>query len=293
MNETIKTKQGNSISTTFIPGDRTKKAFVFIHGNAQNETSGKVLIDFFKAKGLPILSYDMPGHGNSEPYPENVDNNSENNENKANDNVNMDTFAETFEEVLEHYNIENAIIAGHSMGGMILLQYATKLAAENIEIFNKKIAGMILIDTSDIDPIKANNKLPLKDIVAQLLEGSEKAFQKRGKHDYGVPAENEDAVMGTGLLETDPKSLRQNFTATDDYDVQGKLTELAGSNSLKMPVLVIRGNNDPLMTEEMTAEMASRLENSKLVSVEGGHNWFLIKPDEMTKVLDENYGMFE
>ncbi|MFH1438974.1 MAG: alpha/beta hydrolase [Candidatus Woesearchaeota archaeon] len=263
MKELITTKQGIKVSTTYLKGDKTKKTFVFIHGNAQNETSGKVLLDFFHSKGHSVLSYDLPGHGNSEPYP--------------NDDVGMEDFAETLKETLEHYNITNPIIAGHSMGGMILLQFAVK--------YPEFASKLILIDASDIDPVKTNKLILLKDIIPQIIENCGKAFEKRFKYDFSSSTEiNEENILDIGFKYTDSASLRANFKATFDYDVSAKL-EL-----LKMPVLILRGEDDFLMTEEMTLDMYNRINNSKFVQVEGGHNWIVLKDkEEVRKVFEDNY----
>ena len=266
----FKTKQGMKISVSFKQGNHTKKPFVFIHGNAQNDTSGKVLMDAFYKKGHTVLSYDLPGHGDSESYSDTY----------PDDKVTMDTFAETLNEILSHFKIDKPIIAGPSMGGMILLEFGVR--------YPEKVGALILIDTSDISPVDANKQIPLKDIINNIIENCGKAFEKRFKYDYYTSTEiNEENILGVGFKSTDPVSLQLNFKATFNYDVTKKLS------LLNMPILILRGKDDPLMTKEMTENMHKRIPHSKFVEVEGGHNWFLFNKKLAKEILEKNYGLFE
>ncbi|MBI4454155.1 alpha/beta hydrolase [Candidatus Woesearchaeota archaeon] len=266
----FKTNKGNKISVSFRQGTSVKRPFVFIHGNAQNDTSGKGLMEFFYKKGHSILSYDLPGHGDSEPYPDTY----------SDTKATMNTFAETLNEVLSHFKIDKPIIAGHSMGGMILLEFGVK--------YPEKVGALILIDTSDISPVDANKQIPLKDIINNIIENCGKAFERRFKYDYCTSTEiNEENILSIGFKCTDPTSLQLNFKATFNYDVTKKLS------LLKMPVLILRGKDDPLMTKEMTEDMHKRIPHSKFVEVEGGHNWFLFNKELMRKTIEKYYYLFE
>jgi pimeloyl-ACP methyl ester carboxylesterase len=41
---------------------------IFVHGNAQNTSAGIEALKFFQGKGHEVLAYNLPGHGNSQPY---------------------------------------------------------------------------------------------------------------------------------------------------------------------------------------------------------------------------------
>lgn len=67
------------------------------------------------ATGCNVLVYDRQGYGQSAPFG-----------NEARDNHYLEREADVLEQVLQHYNINNAILFGHSDGGSIALIVAAK-----------------------------------------------------------------------------------------------------------------------------------------------------------------------
>lgn len=259
----MKKDEKPKISISYKKGDINKPTFVFIHGNAQNSTSGKSLINFFSEKGHAVLSFDMPGHGDSQP--------------DINKKIRMKMLTDILRLILQKYNIDSVIIAGHSMGGMILLDYATK----NLN----KIHSMILIDTSDVDPVKVNKLIPLSDVITNIIINSKKAFKKQYKYDFtDIRQQTEEEILEQGLKYTDPKSLERNFLATKTYDVRMRL------KLIEVPTLILCGEQDSLITKEMTEQMSKEIKDSKLITIQNyGHNWLIQRPDLMQEILKENY----
>jgi pimeloyl-ACP methyl ester carboxylesterase len=259
-------EDGTNIWYDRMDGNQGSAPFVFVHGNAQNHTTATATLAHLNELGHPVVVYHLPGHGKSEAY----------NDGK----YSMGRFSETLGKVIAASNIEKPILLAHSMGGMIALQYAT----ENPD----KIRGLVLVDTADVDPVAVNKVVPLEKIVAEIVKGAYQAFKPglSGKvfpYDKN-PKLSEDEIQGIGLEHTIPQALDGNFQATTEYDVRDKIGDL------KVPVLIIRGDEDPLMTAEMNQEMHRRLTDSRLVTVEGyGHNFLIQRPDLLVEKIKENY----
>jgi pimeloyl-ACP methyl ester carboxylesterase len=73
------------------------------------------------AGSFTVLAIDVPGAGESGPPAE----------------VSMESLAEALNEVLEHEEIEQAVVVGHSMGGYIALAFAEK--------YPQKVRGLSLV----------------------------------------------------------------------------------------------------------------------------------------------------
>lgn len=258
-----KLRDGTKIWHQERRGEEGFSPVVFIHGNAQNHTAIEPIADSLNSLGHPIVLYDLPGHGGSEVYRDRV--------------YSMERFSETLQGVMGAANCRSPILVGHSMGGMIALDYATR--------YQGNVRSLVLIDTADADPIKLNNKFLLEQVVEGIVKKAHEISETSGK---GRPYEfrsglSEEDITNEGLRNTDPSALEGNFRATSSYDVRREL------KNLKIPVVIIRGDKDPLMTEDMTEEMRERIQNSRVYTIEGGHNVVVQRPDLVINIILENH----
>ena len=84
---------------------------------------------------LNVISIDLPGHGESGSWGEVHS---------------MDLMAETVNAVIDHLNIENCVIAGHSMGGYVAVHFAEK--------YPEKVKGFgFFHSNADADTPEAKN----------------------------------------------------------------------------------------------------------------------------------------
>ncbi len=243
---------------------------VFVHGNAQNHTSFLRISRALNKLGHPTAVYDLPGHGRSQPY--------------ADGRYSMERFSETLCKVIDAAKFKKPILVGHSMGGMIALQYAV----QNPD----GISGLVLIGTADVDPVKANKLLPLADIVNEIIKNAYKTSKKElhgkafqfdkvldfCKDNHLQPGDQE--TIAIGLEYTVPQALEGNFDAVDSYDVRDKL------HVLNVPALILRGEQDSLMTAEMTSEMGKRIKNSETITIQGcSHNFLIQRPEILEEMM--------
>lgn len=111
------------------PSSRT---IVFIHGWMANASLWYPYRDFFIHQGWDCLLIDLRGHGFSQKPQDKKK-------------YTITRFCTDIYEVLHKLSIKNAVIVGHSMGGMVALQFARK--------YKKICHSLILIDTTYRNPL--------------------------------------------------------------------------------------------------------------------------------------------
>lgn len=251
------------VCASFTPGDPAKPALVFVHGLAQNDTSGRALLDFFRARRHPTVSFDLPGHGESAPDTYGA--------------VDMQKLVGTLIEHLDHCGVQSpAIGVGHSLGGMVILECAVTCPG--------RIGGLLLIDTADGQPVVLNELVDLRPAIQQMIRDSKRLFVGQRKVDFAPGgARTEQEIYTLGLMHTDAAALRQTLAATEGYDVRQRLS------GLDVPCLILRGEADTVVSAGMAEGMQTRIAGAALMTVPGGHNWLLQQPQTLQHVLEESY----
>ncbi len=87
------------------------------------------------AKTFRVVSWDLPGMGKSKA---------------PNAAVSLSSFAENLALVIRHTGAERVVLVGHSIGGMSV----QTLARDNSGLFNDRVAGVVLVNTSYHNPLK-------------------------------------------------------------------------------------------------------------------------------------------
>lgn len=87
---------------------------LFIHGSGQNHLGYQLQHRFFANRGWQAITPDFPGHGLSGGTPLST----------------IEDMADWLAEFMDHAGIESAHCVGHSQGGLVLLELATRHAAK-------------------------------------------------------------------------------------------------------------------------------------------------------------------
>jgi pimeloyl-ACP methyl ester carboxylesterase len=99
------------------------KTVILIHGWTCDVTSWKSQVSPL-SRNYRVITLDLPGHGQSR-WPENGK-------------LSMDLFARAVEAVRSEAKTERVVLAGHSMGTAVILQYA--------RLFPEHVAGLVFVD---------------------------------------------------------------------------------------------------------------------------------------------------
>lgn len=127
------TRPDGTIINIEFTGNPAGQPIFFVHGWNENSNAWYYQKHFFSTK-YRIILIDLPGLGKSKG--------------PANKDYSLTKMANDLSAVIEHLKLKNVILWGHSIGGMVILTYCTKVGL-NIE---QKIKGIILQHTTYTDP---------------------------------------------------------------------------------------------------------------------------------------------
>ena len=103
----------------------TGPAVVLSHGAPLSSDDWDPQMIFLASKGYRVVAHDRRGHGrSSQPY----------------DGHNMDQYADDLSEVIEHLNLKNVVLIGHSTGGGEITRYMGRHGT-------KRVAKAVLISS--------------------------------------------------------------------------------------------------------------------------------------------------
>ena len=104
----------------WIETGRGERVLVFLHGISGGAAGALDILPLLTPPGWRGLAWDMPGYGKSRQV----------------EPVNFDSFAGALVDLFDAAGLEQAVLVGHSMGGMIALQAAVR--------FPERISGLVL-----------------------------------------------------------------------------------------------------------------------------------------------------
>lgn len=158
------------------------------------------------------------------------------------------------------------ILAGHSMGGAIALDFALTTG--------KQLAGLVLVGTSA--RLRVN---------AAILTGLQSTFEATTAQliDWMYtptfpPAQRERALAQ--LRTNDRQTLYDDFAACDAFDVRSQVT------ALTLPTLIICGVGDTMTPVKWSETLQHAIRGSQLHRIEGaGHMAMIEQPAVVTDVI--------
>jgi len=194
----------------------------------------------------------------------------------------VEDYAEWLHDYVAERGYKQPILAGHSLGGAIVMQYALQHPDE--------VGGLILIGTGAklrVAPhVLAAIEKGIKDPDSWLAEFVEP--QLRRIVDTVVDVATTGAGMDDSLRQrmlteaaaVGAKVQVSDFLCCDRFNVMARLSEI------KVPTLVISGSADVLTPPKYGAFLADGIEGARHVVIEGGtHYMFAEKPEQTNRAI--------
>lgn len=263
-------------------GSDSRKGVVFIHGSALRTD-----LWHYQMPGIGdarLIFFDLRGHGRSFP--------------KGELPFTIETLAHDLEAVIEEASLDEVVIVGHSIGGMIALQ----LCSERQSWLGDRIKGLVLAHTTYrpaydtsiggavVSKLERVIRNPL-DLVGGYHERIERlrkiirptdqvflavSFAAFGPH---ASAKQIDFVYDL-LADTSADVLFDLVKSYRDFDV----TEILGE--VTVPALVITGTHDRLTVPKASRYLAEHLPKAELQVFEDcGHMTMLERPDDFNAMI--------
>ncbi|MDF3076564.1 MAG: alpha/beta hydrolase fold protein [Sphingobacteriaceae bacterium] len=273
----IRCRSGNVVYVE-MEGPESAQVIVLLHGlNSSRDQWYYQRQHFVRKYRLVII--DLPGHGNS---PKPVD-------------LTIATVAYDVKDVLEHLHITNPILYGHSMGGMIAMEYCSRQ-------LQPAAKGLILQHSTYTNALKtAQFSLLLRFLQKPVIEPflnyvikHPQPFRIMGKLNYlnGLSVLFYRYLFYTGeqtaaqLLFTSkiaalcrPEITAQGMLKCIEYEAGRSMRKIS------VPALVIAANNDRIIQPRAPRCIAKNIDGSRFITADGGHLSLIEFSNETNHVL--------
>ena len=162
--------------------------------------------------------------------------------------------------------LERVILAGHSMGGAIVQEFALH--------YPGRLAGIVLVGTG----------ARLR-VAPAILEGIRSDFPATARtiadwvHDKNTPEQLKRLYLRS-VMENDPQIMYGDFYACDQFDRR------ADVGRIETPALVVCGSNDVMTPPKFSESLAQTLPHARLALIpNAGHMVALEAPEAVTAAL--------
>lgn len=219
------------------------------------------------------------------------------------DDYSLGAFANDLKAVIDWTGERRVVVVAHSMAGMAALQFAALFPEE----MGRRVAGLVLVDTTYMDALRGMTASLTSRGAAQVQRAAITAsfrfigqdpvranqLRRRGS-DFGYlgtrlfgfgsnPSPSQVAFTDRLLAGTDVEVWAKVFPSLVNFDLSEVLEHLA------MPTLILVGDKDRLTPPAQARHMASKISEARLVILEdAGHMAFL----EEHEVLDAEIAEF-
>lgn len=226
----------------------SESVLLFIHG--AGGTSEVWLNQLSQIKDYPLLALDLPGHGNS----------------GGNAADTIEVYSELVHEFVQTLGFQSVILAGHSMGGGIVLECALA--------HPKWLKGIVLADTGSRLRVK-------KETLEQLAQGIHPIeiipylySQKSAPEVLEKALENMKSIR--------PEVYCADFQACDAFDRSKEI------QNINIPACILCGEDDRMTPLKYSQTLHEALPNSNLIIISNaGHMSMQENPLEVNKAIAE------
>lgn len=235
-------------------------ALFLLHGMNGNSRSWTPQLAAF-SESYRVIAWDAPGYGESDPVAPDAD-----------------AYAAQAASLLDHLNVKRAHVVGHSMGGVI----AERFCARNLD----RATALVLSGTHWGNA--APEGAPLAAKYARRLQ----EFEQMSAKEYGK-------VRASKMLPPSPHPDVFDQVADVASEMRregllngGQMVERTDNRpfltTLKLPVLIITGDLDPVVAPLRSEAMMDFLPSARAVSLPGvGHAAYLEAPEVFNQTVRE------
>lgn len=215
--------------------------------------------------GRTVVLYDQRGHGSSTV---------------GDDGFTVPRLGGDLAAVLEAIDVRDAILGGHSMGGMTI----QSLTTHHPEVVAERAKALVLVSTAASGLSQGRRDARAAKLVGGV--GVERALRSRFGHalvrgTVGAAVHRNHLVLTRDLFVACPPATRSGWlTAMQTMDLREGIARIG------IPTTIVVGSADRLTPPDRAAELADTIPGAELVTLDGyGHMLPLEAPDEVATAL--------
>jgi pimeloyl-ACP methyl ester carboxylesterase len=241
--------------------------FLFVHGFAMTSRVWTKQFRDLPRAGIRTVAFDHRGHGASTAPLEDMS---------------VDNLADDVRVVIEGLDLRDAVVVGHSMGGMALLAFAVRYP----EVAAARLRGMVLVS--------AAARLPVARVpgIERLLVPFATGFVRSGawsRSDWSRSATR--LLFGRDPLPSQVELARVLLASAREETVVGAALALASFDltaqlgRVALPTLVVNGTADLLTTPGDARRLARGIPDARLELVRGAGHMVMLEQAERLGAL--------
>ncbi len=229
-----------------------KNSILLVHGAGMSHSIWLDLAEILINNGFNVVIPDLPAHGNSDGCPIGS----------------ISEYSNFISKLIAEFDLPNLSIIGHSMGGLIALDYIAK---------HDDIKNMVLIGTNPVMPVHPN-----------LLELANSDHKKASEMiiEWSVHSDDNSKMMdkiSNSMQISNDKSLYFDLMACKEYS-----DGIQNSAKIKIPSLIISGEFDKMTPIKFRGKFAENMPHAKLETLsESGHMLMVEKTAELSEKILE------
>ena len=239
----------------------TGQTLFFLHGMNGNSKSWENLF-YSLSSSFRVVAWDAPSFGGSDVFGDNIE-----------------VYKHAAKALIEKLKLKKIILIGHSMGGLI----ASQLAYDN----DVSVLGLILSSThlgfgcKKGEPLMERYANRLKTFSTKLSD-IDYAMERAKRNTPEGTSESVIKFLANVALDIRKESIRDGGRMSQEADNTNICKDL------KVPVLILSGGKDTVISTEMHASLIAALPRAhKVVFPKAGHASFAEYPDQFNYQVTE------
>jgi branched-chain amino acid transport system permease protein len=242
-------------TTKFVTVQKTRIAYweqglaelptlVYVHGNTGSKVWFELAMDI---PGYRVIAPDLPNFGESDRI----------------ETADIDRYAAYLAEFMATLEVQGAYVVGHSLGGAVAISLAVH--------YSSLVARLMLVDPAPLDGLHTPEEY--YPVIERYKE--DPALLKEALRAVTPTMKDEQMLdrLTDSAMQMNPIAFAGNPRALDRFDYRGRVS------NVEIPVMVLRGELDPLITEEMGRATANGFPNGEFRSLRGvGHSVMVEDP---------------
>ncbi len=236
----------------------SQPAIVFIHGAEQDHSCWTLQSRWFAHHGYTTLVPDLPGHGRSSGAPL----------------ASVEAIADWIITLLDSLAIQKAILVGHSLGSLIVIDTAIGHA--------ERVAKAVLITPS--------LPMPVSDVLLDAAQHNEpKAAAMINDFSHSPRAQfGGNTVPGMWMMGINQRLMERQKAGvfhTDLAACHAYLRPLDSLAAITCPTLILAGSRDRMTSPKIAGQLAATIPGARLLTLDGGHALMAEQPDALLDAL--------